>query len=291
MNSPIIINEILGRSEQGMTRPFICRAGFYGTYFVKGAYAGKRSLCCEWVAHRLAHLALPNAPLGLPIFKMAEVPVELIKGSGRADIIELGEGLVFASHRIDRAQELTWSSAQGWPEDTMALLLLIDLWVQNEDRSLSALGGNPNLLVEQIPSLPKDDPEGALWADQPRRETLWVFDFNLAFDENFSRQRFFDAHVFGNMLKIWPEGFRDRMEPQLIKAISEVRAIFDELPLEWLYVDSDNSLPVQLDVERVVSVLEMPFTDPAHVKYSTTHEVVSVLEMPFTDPDSFWKLP
>lgn len=52
-------------------------------------------------------------------------------------------------------------------------------------------------------------------------------------------------------------------------ALSEVPAIFAELPLEWLHVDGDESLPVQLDAERVISVLELPFTDP----------------------DTFWKLP
>jgi len=145
----------------------------------------------------------------------------------------------------------------------MALLLLVDLWLQNEDRSLSELGGNPNLLVAQIPPLPDDDPEGVLWKDQPRREMLWAYDFNLAFDEDFSRERFFNVHVFGEALKKWPEGFREEMEPRLREALSDVRSIFAELPLEWLYVDGDESLPVQLDVERVISVLELPFTEPA----------------------------
>jgi hypothetical protein len=39
--------------------------------------------------------------------------------------------------------------------------------------------------------------------------------------------------------------------------------------LEWLHVDGDESLPVQLDMKRVISALELPFTDP----------------------DTFWKLP
>jgi hypothetical protein len=171
--------------------------------------------------------------------------------------------MVFASLRIADGQELTWSAAQGWSEETMALLLLLDLWIQNEDRSLSAMGGNPNLLVTQIPPLPDDDPEGALWKDQPRREMLWAYDFNLAFDEDFSRDRFFGVHVFGGMLRKWPVGFRERMELRLRAALAEVRAIFAELPLDWLHVDGDESLPVQLDVERVVSVLELPFTEPA----------------------------
>jgi hypothetical protein len=31
--------------------------------------------------------------------------------------------------------------------------------------------------------------------------TLWAYDFNLAFDEDFSRERFFETHVFGRMLR------------------------------------------------------------------------------------------
>jgi len=269
MKHRITITEILGRAEQGMTRPFVCRGDDLMTYYVKGAYAGRRSLCCEWVANRLVNWVLPSAPLGVPVSTMAEVPSALIQGSARKDARDLGAGLVFASLRLEGCQELTWSAAQGWPEETMALLLLLDLWLQNEDRSLSALGGNPNLMVEQIPPLPDDDPEGALWKDRPRREMLWAYDFNLAFDENFSRERFFGAHVFGEALRQWPAGFREQMVPRLRAALDEVRGIFAELPLEWLHVDGDETLPVQLDVERVISALELPFTEP----------------------DTFWKLP
>jgi hypothetical protein len=77
------------------------------------------------------------------------------------------------------------------------------------------------------------------------------------------------VHVFGKMLKQWPEGFRERMEPLMKAALAEVPTIFAELPLEWLHVDGDESLPVQLDMKRVISVLELPFTDP----------------------ETFWKLP
>lgn len=56
--------------------------------------------------------------------------------------------------------------------------------------------------------------------------------------------------------------FRERMELLMKVAMAEVPAICAELPLEWLHVDGDESLPVQLDVESVISVLELPFTDP-----------------------------
>ena len=64
------------------------------------------------------------------------------------------------------------------------------------------------------------------------------------------------------MLRRWPVGFRERMEPRLRSALDEVETIFAELPREWLHVDGDESLPVQLDQERVDSALRLPFTDP-----------------------------
>lgn len=274
MNDIDAITEVLGRAEQGMTRPFICQVNHWNTCYVKGAYAGQRSLCCEWVAGWLAKAILPGlpsgaSPIGVPPISMVEVPRSLIENSVRKDIRDLGAGTAVASMRMDGAQELSWSSAQGWADETMAALLLLDLWIQNEDRSLSARGGNPNLLITQIPLLPHWDEEGALWKDMPRREMLWAYDFNLAFDNEFDRARFFDAHVFAGMLKQWPKGFRERMEPRLREALERLPKLFAELPLEWLHLDGDDSLPVQLDMNRVSSVLSLPFTRP----------------------DTFWRLP
>ena len=269
MNPHVTITEVLGRAEQGMTRPFICSADDWMICYVKGAHAGQRSLCCEQLSGRLARILLNGLPISVPIFEIAEVPQALIAGSRRKDIRELGKGRVFASMRVEGGQELSWSSAQGWPEETMAALLLLDLWLQNEDRSLSAKGGNPNLMVTQILPLSDWDEERALWKDQPRREMLWAYDFNLAFDEDFGRARFFDAHVFAAQLKQWPHGFRERMEPRLREALNLLPALYGELPLEWLHLDGDESMPVQLD----------------------RNHVESVLSLPFTDPDTFWKLP
>ena len=264
MDPPLVITEILGRSEQGITRPFVCVADHFRRVYAKGAYAGRKSLCCEWVANRLAGIFLPDdTPLAQPFFHMANVPKALVRNSVRPDLRDLGEGLVFASERVFDAQELTWSAAQGWSGETMALLLLLDLWLQNGDRTLSELGGNPNLLVEEIPPLPDDDPEEALWKTQPRRARLWVYDFNLAFEEKFDREQFFDTHVFGQMVPGWPSGFRERMEPRLQRAVEEVSGIFSELPPEWLYPDADERFPAHLSQQAVVSLLQRPFTEPA----------------------------
>jgi hypothetical protein len=58
MNAPITITEVVGRAVQGMTKPFLCKAGFFD-YYVKGAYAGLDSLCCEWgenIEHRTPNI-------------------------------------------------------------------------------------------------------------------------------------------------------------------------------------------------------------------------------------------
>jgi hypothetical protein len=86
----------------------------------------------------------------------------------------------------------------------------------------------------------------------------------LAFDEQFDRERFFSAHVFGGMLKAWPPGFRERLEPRMREGLSRVRSFFSEMPMDWLHVDGDATLPVQLEMDRVISVLELPFRDPQH---------------------------
>lgn len=257
----ITITEILGRAEQGMTRPFFCREKFL-LYYAKGKYAGQRSLCCEWLAGNLANHLLAGLPMAVPPFTIATVPTQLIEASARADIGDLGPGPVFASMRIEEAQEMNWTTAQNWPLDTMATLLLLDLWLQNEDRSLSAAGGNPNLLLRDIPPLRDSDPEAALWSDQPRRTMLWVYDFNLAFDEHFDRERFFQSHVFGSMLQQWPVGFRERMEKRMAEALVLFPQWLANLPAEWRYLDGDDTLPVQLDSERVFSLLNLPFTRP-----------------------------
>ena len=61
MTSEITIMEIKRRSEQGVTRPFLCRGDDGRWYWVKGNGAGKLALCREWIAGRIAQL------MGLPI--------------------------------------------------------------------------------------------------------------------------------------------------------------------------------------------------------------------------------
>lgn len=52
------------------------------------------------------------------------------------------------------------------------------------------------------------------------------------------------------------------MEDRLSSAIRELSAIFQELPVDWLHLDGDDSLPVQLAFDAIHSSLELPLRAP-----------------------------
>lgn len=242
MNPSVTIVEVLGRSLQGMTLPFLGRGDDDRLYYLKGRYAGLHSLCCEWIAGNLARaMELP-----VPDFAIAEVPETLVAGSDRTDIGDLGAGLVFASARLGGAREITWPEAQDCTVQTQALVLLFDWWVQNEDRKLSALGGNPNLLMT---------------ANEKQPDKLWVFDFNLAFDADFSVARFREEHLFAALLKEWPPGFRASIEARMHAALNRLPEWFSSLPKKWQHIDADETLPAQLEQKLVFETLARAFNE------------------------------
>ncbi len=225
------ITEIVSRSEQGTTRPFLCRAENDALFYVKGRYAGYRALCCEWVAGRFGQL------VGLPIphFCIAEVPAPLIRDSGRMDASDLGSGMVFASQLVEDAQEITFSDVARIDMELKRKVLLFDWWVRNADRTLTEFGGNPNLLRSV--------------------GSLQVFDQNLAFDDTFDEYRFWQSHVFNDAGVAWPEEFKAAMMETMRRALAQLPSIWQELPEVWLP-------QAGLDLAAVRELLERFETSP-----------------------------
>lgn len=162
------IVEILNRADQGITRPFICRGENDNVYFVKGKGSGRRSQICELVAGHLARrFGLPIAP-----FEIVNVPSEIVALGFRPDIGDLGAGPAFGSCARN-VTELTPSLADEVPQSTQLDVLAFDWWVRNGDRTLTDVGGNPNLF----------------W--NVDSEQLLVLDHNQAFDQTFTAEEFF----------------------------------------------------------------------------------------------------
>lgn len=231
----IEIHEVIGRAQQGITRPFICRAKDGSIYFLKGHGASKRSLVCEWLAGQL------GKSLGLPIayFTIANVPEELIEISPRADIKELGVGFAFASKKINQT-EFSFSQIKDVDQQLQRDLLAFDWWIKNGDRTLSETGGNPNLM----------------WSNDTK--SLLIFDHNLAFADDFSPKTFLESHVFAHQFSAIALDLveRDNYFRRFAKAMASWSDFCHTLPGEWLYTDQEQTIPLPLTCESIQQQLE-----------------------------------
>ncbi len=233
MNAPLEIVEVLDRSTQGYTRPYICRASDGEIYFVKGNGAGRRSQICELIAGRLAQaLALPIAP-----FAIVEVPAELIQEGG-IFLGDLGPGPAFGSLKKS-VNELTLANLDEIPDKLQQDVLVFDRWIRNGDRMLSARGGNPNLFLE------------------PGAHALVVIDHNLAFDREFSQEDFLAYHVFKDQVAALAGDFllRDEYNARLSTALAQWSGIIAEIPPSWWYSDPEMTLLADFEIVQALTWL------------------------------------
>jgi hypothetical protein len=216
---PSRIVEIAGRSTQGITRPFLCRADDSLFYYVKGNVAGRAALVAEWISGHLAQR------LGLPIpqFKQVLIPERLVQFSARADIADLGAGTGFASHKVENANELTYLYIEQIDPTLRARILLFDWWVLNGDRTLSEHGGNPNIL----------------WVYHEHRP--FIIDHNLAFDQT-TLEDFWSCHIFATARNLWSNHFRRQWESVMKNALNDLETWWRAMPLQWTEVPGGPTL-------------------------------------------------
>jgi hypothetical protein len=227
------IVEILERSEQGVTRPFLCRCTDDQLYYVKGEGAGRRSLLCEWFAGHLAHaMGLP-----LPPFAIVQARRELVElyPEGR----DLGVVPAFGSRVVAHTQELTVSHLDDVPQSLRRDVLIFDWWTQNPDRTLTTRSGNPNLL----------------WNTD--KGELVVIDHNVAFDPVFDARAFSETHVFASAV---PDIFHDLVEPlnyadRLRSALAVWQMACQNVPDEWWFADEERTVPASFDANAAWALL------------------------------------
>ncbi|WP_413707364.1 HipA family kinase [Ralstonia sp. Ralssp110] len=234
----VTIVEILGRAVQGATMPFRCRGDDGNIYFVKGRHAGRRAQICEWIGCTLAReFGLPVAP-----FAVVDVPEPLIAISPPA-WRELGTGLAFGSAAIPFTLEFSLSNIEKVPLGLQQDLLAFDWWILNQDRQLTAFGGNPNLL----------------WS--ARDTDVSVIDHNLAFDTAFDVEVFRSNHVFAAQ---WDTVYSDwiirqRIEQKCAQAHGSLDVAWDRMPDEWWW--AGDGVPADIDRTFIETTLAR-FTRP-----------------------------
>lgn len=229
---PSII-EVLRRSEQGVTKPYICRADDGEMYFVKGRGAGRRSLICEWMAGHLAKA------FGLPVadFELLEVSSDLVAASGPW-LDDLGEGVVFGSRQHPATMEFGLPHLRLVEPALRRDVLVFDWWVRNADRSLSERGGNPNLCWDQAAS------------------RLLLIDHNQAFDRGFVAADFLQTHVFREEWRsidlVEQANYLTRFE----SALAAWPAAINAIPEEWWFVDAERTVPADASAEALKDTVE-----------------------------------
>jgi len=234
ISMPIQIVEILNRSTQGITRPFLCKGDDDCNYFVKGRGAGRKSLIAEYICGNLAK----SFDLPIADFEIVEVPEQLIGWSDEETKKDLGAGLAFASRVLPHVQEFNISLFNKVDARLRRDVLVFDLWVQNADRTLTVFGGNPNLLWDQSD------------------KKLVVIDHNQAFDLEFDPTTFSQTHVFNleiaNILNDMIE--RVNYEDRLSVAFADFNAACNNIPPEWWLID--DGVPVSFDLNAAKLMLE-----------------------------------
>jgi len=231
----IEIREVLGRAEQGITLPFICRGSDDKVYYVKGKGAGYASLVREWIAGRAAQLlSLPIAP-----FKILEMPRRLFDAD-RGRLWDLGYGPVFGSLRQESTYEFSMTHSKLVAPELRRDIAVFDWWVLNGDRSLSENGGNPNLL----------------WSEA--NKSLVIIDHNLAFDPTVSLDSLIAGHVYGSSL-VEISGdtkLQDAYKRRLLVCLEKLEGIQDELPERWACVDDLQTFATELRFEDAMNALQ-----------------------------------
>ncbi len=236
----IEINQVIRRSDQGVSCPYICRDASGRQLWVKGSAWLASDLASEWICAQLAQ------EFGLPVagFGLVSVASDLIEYSAISDIASLGAGIGFGSFHATGATELDYGDIEKIDKALLADVLLFDYWIHNDDRGLGEKGGNPNMLWKM--------PE----------EQLVLIDHNAAFDVEFTPPNFFKNHAFGAAHYYWDEEYRANRQKKLLAILEKLPDKLASLPEEWFSDDEIRAIPLKSEIERMQDILRRIESDP-----------------------------
>ena len=85
-----------------------------------------------------------------------------------------------------------------------------------------------------------------------------VIDHNQAFDPDFSIENFKELHVFsGQVNNLFGDAlYRDEFSEKFELALKSWEGIFDNIPEEWYYFDSERTVPADFDTNDILRILE-----------------------------------
>lgn len=225
------IESILKISEQGISRPFLCRDEFGGIRWCKGSHTGFRSLVSEWICARLAR------EIGLPIptfdiFRLDREEFVLWREMQNADVPDLvteSNPFVFGSLNVENCKDVLdpHGDLGHIAPKSLAAVYWFDRLIHNTDRT----DYNSNLLVNG---------------------DIYIIDHNNAFDPTFEDGEFDGEHLLRD--------YRDALSPREASALKErvyglahgefLDRAWDEMPFVWAEI-GESVLPLAT-IRRVI---------------------------------------
>ncbi|MBQ2630769.1 MAG: hypothetical protein IJG13_13930 [Kiritimatiellae bacterium] len=180
------IESILKISEQGVSRPFLCKDDNGDVRWCKGSHTGFRSLLSEWICGRLAsEIGLPIPPF--EIFKLARIDFcawSSVQNAVVPNLVTETNQYVFGSLNVEGCKDVLEPGADLGHIDfkTLAKIYWFDELIHNTDRT----DFNSNLLVNG---------------------SVYIIDHNNAFDPGFNKACF--LKVYGMKCRV--RGWRSAM--------------------------------------------------------------------------------
>lgn len=220
------ITQVIRRMDQGFTQPYLCGCSDGNKYVVKGSSASRAELTAELLC------AFLSRDFGLPVpdFALIRVPQEIIDSGAYPGLdIEWCFGSMF----VDGLTEMVFSQIDKIDKKTMLDLYIFDYWINNSDRSLTNLGGNPNAFIDI------------------NQASLVIFDHNLAFDNNFSVADHKSLHLASNIWNCDQTRIDDKLIycDRFIDVMRHWQRFCDEIPIDWF--DNEKAKSSFLDTIKV----------------------------------------
>jgi len=211
------IDSILKVSDQGVSRPFVCRDDDGGIRWCKGSHTGFRSLVSEWIcAHLAREVGLPVPDFG--IFRLDRSDFCIWRDAQNAvvpDLVTETNQYVFGSLNVENSKDVfdSQSDLAHVDRELLAKIYWFDKLIHNTDRT----DFNSNLLANG---------------------SVCIIDHNNAFDPAFDRNAFSDEHILRH--------FRDAISTDEIRAFqarvgtlvqsSFLERAWNDMPDEWAEV-------------------------------------------------------
>lgn len=219
------IISILGQTQMGYTKPFICKASDGRIYIVKtlGLMPYK-----QLIAEYLGGLIATELGLSIPEFQLMTIKSDIYKLLAPKQKRDLTNTTVFGSLLIENTSLAKFEQVyQALSEEEQKEIYFFDRWINNSDRSSSLLGtGNINLLYDPI------------------NAKVYLIDHNLAFSNLEDKRTIddeFSVHVFSQQHRVWSFNKEDKnkLTLQAKKIIQKLDLFFDLIPFEWQGEDSE----------------------------------------------------